>query len=655
MKKILIFILLLCMALTLAACTDNENTPPEDTTPQGTTPEDTTPEDTTPEITLQEVYDAGKNLSALLGDHETVYIQIISDGTVIREEYFSKQYGYSFFGAEYMDIGFDYASFVTDHSEYLCFDNTYAFNVMLTPSGIVGLKDRFATFGTNDFVSSEMLNDDSAAILEKDGAIIVTCTADPDEILIVGEDVVSCVETYTLDAKTREMTSIKTVYTYKDGTIEEGIVTITRDVEAPEGAQPFLAYEQEIEDWRTVTIVSNPGTESEKTESVRVAKGLPISFSPDWDVEKAFALYADADCTQAIEDLPDVHSDATVYIKWEEWIPEDEIRYTVTAEEWEELVHEKNFTWERIENGETQTIQKFTEYAISIDGDVILLIDDKQYSLVESEEGWLAYDCTFMQFDHPGLLETFDMIDFEYDESKQAYLYKYWEEYGYKLELRFENGIQTSLTIIDVEDESNVSVRLVHDVGTTVIEIPEDFTIVEEDDDPVPSPVTEEEWNSFVGETNFEYVIMMSDFDDSAPYSESHVVKSVGNAISIDDVIYVLEDGKYYVLEETTGGWIATESKLPAFCFASLLEGLRYNDFEFSEESGYYVPKETVENEPYSELYFDENGVLLVLFIYNANLSENPEAEGLILATVIGFSNIGTTVIDIPEYTVVKN
>ena len=93
MKKILIFILLLCMALTLAACTDNENTPPEDTTPQGTTPEDTTPEDTTPEITLQEVYDAGKNLSALLGDHETVYIQIISDGTVIREEYFSKQYG----------------------------------------------------------------------------------------------------------------------------------------------------------------------------------------------------------------------------------------------------------------------------------------------------------------------------------------------------------------------------------------------------------------------------------------------------------------------------------------------------------------------------------------------------------------------------------
>ena len=33
--------------------------------------------------------------------------------------------------------------------------------------------------------------------------------------------VISCEETYTLDAKTREMTSVKTVYTYEDGTVEE--------------------------------------------------------------------------------------------------------------------------------------------------------------------------------------------------------------------------------------------------------------------------------------------------------------------------------------------------------------------------------------------------------------------------------------------------
>lgn len=302
MKKIVTFILLLCMVLSLAACTDNGST---------------TPENTAPEITLQEVYDAGKNLVALLGDHENVYVVITSNGNVIREEYLSKEYVYSFQGPEFMDIGFEYASFNTDHSEYICFDNNYARNVTLTPSGIVDPKERFAIVGTADFISS-MILDSTPVITEKDGSIIVSCTSDAKDIATIGEGVVSCVETYTLDGKTREMTAVKTVYTYEDGTVEEGVVTITRDVAVPEGAKPFLAYEQETENLRTITIVSNPGTENEKTESIQAPKGLPVGFSNDWNVEKTFALYADAACTQAIEEDPDVNSDVTLYIQWDE-------------------------------------------------------------------------------------------------------------------------------------------------------------------------------------------------------------------------------------------------------------------------------------------------------------------------------------------------
>ena len=302
MKKIVTFILLLCIVLSLAACTDNGST---------------TPENTTPEITLQEVYDAGKNLVALLGDHENVYVVITSNGNVIREKYLSKEYAYSFQGPEFMDIGFEYASFDTDHSEYIYFDNNYARNVTLTPSGIVDPKERFAIVGTADFISSMVL-DSTPVITEKDGSIIVACTSDAKDIATIGEGVVSCVETYTLDGKTREMTAVKTVYTYEDGTVEEGVVTITRDVAVPEGAKPFLAYEQETENLRTVTIVSNPGTENEKTESIQAPKGLPVGFSNDWNVEKTFALYTDAACTQAIEEDPDVNSDITLYIKWDE-------------------------------------------------------------------------------------------------------------------------------------------------------------------------------------------------------------------------------------------------------------------------------------------------------------------------------------------------
>ena len=132
----------------------------------------------------------------------------------------------------------------------------------------------------------------------------------------MGDDIVSSVESYTLDIKTREMTSIKTVYTFKDGTVEEGIVTITRDVEIPEKMKPFLAYE-ETTDTRTITIVSNPGTENEKTDTIQVAKGLQVSFTPDLFIETNFTMYSDEACTQPVEEL-DVYSDLTVYIKWDE-------------------------------------------------------------------------------------------------------------------------------------------------------------------------------------------------------------------------------------------------------------------------------------------------------------------------------------------------
>ena len=269
-------------------------------------------------ISLQEVYDAGKNLTALLGDHESIYIQVVSNGNVLREEYLNKQYYYAFYDAEYMNLGIDYASFTTDHSLYNRVENDYAYIVMVNPVGMVNLAEQFAAAGAGIFISSEILNDKDTAIVEKDGVIIVSCTADVDELLIIGNDVISCVETYTLDAKTREMTSVKTVYTYKDGTTEEGIVAVTRDIEAPEGVKPFLAYDQDTANLRTVTIVSNPGTADEKTEAIQAPKGLTVSFAPDWDVEKIATAYADAACTQPLPDTPaDTNADITVYLKWE--------------------------------------------------------------------------------------------------------------------------------------------------------------------------------------------------------------------------------------------------------------------------------------------------------------------------------------------------
>lgn len=302
MKKIVTFILLISMVITLAACGDNAKK-----------------ENTAPKITAQEVYNAGKNMNALLGNHENVYLVVKTNGKVVREEFWGKDAYYCFYDEEYMDIGMDNSSFITDHSEYYYIDNEYGRNVTLTKDGLMDLKDAFSVVGEVAFISNKIVDSATATIKEENGVIIATCVTNEEELTEIGyENMASCVETYTLDAKTREMISIKTVYTYKDGKVAEGIVTITRDVEIPEGMKEFVKLENETENLRTVTIVSNPGADNEKTETVKVAKGISVDLTPDFMVEQTFTIYADAACTQSMEEISDVDSDITVYIKWNE-------------------------------------------------------------------------------------------------------------------------------------------------------------------------------------------------------------------------------------------------------------------------------------------------------------------------------------------------
>ena len=297
MKKIISFILLLCMVLASAACADTGSKMPE--------------------ITLQEVYEAGKDYAALMGDHESMHILITSNGNALMEDYLAKDYSYSVGFAEY--TGFNYAIFLTGHIYHNYADNTYLSTVILAPDGIIDMKEYFVLEGEKTIISLEMANHDDASIIEKDGAIIVTCIADMNEIAAMGEEFVSCEEIYTLDAKTREMTSVRAVCTYEDGTVVELIATITRDVEMPEGLNPFLAYEQETENLRTITIVSNPGTENEKADSIKIPKGMHVACVPDTRItDKFFAMYSDAACTQLIEENGDPNSDVTIYIKWDE-------------------------------------------------------------------------------------------------------------------------------------------------------------------------------------------------------------------------------------------------------------------------------------------------------------------------------------------------
>ena len=298
MKKIVTFIMLFCMVFSLIACANKEIA--------------------TAEITVQDLYDA-TNIPALLEKHDSVYVLYTKNGEVYKEEYYSKEYCYTFFGGELYEMDSDLASLTTNHSCHYCYDNTYTQSIVLTPDGMVDMGSIFAEFSEKTIFSETLLNDTITSITEKDGNIIVTSVSDSEEIeAMKAEGVTVGEEEYVLDANTRELISVKSVFFNEAEEENEGAIYFTYDVEIPKGMEKLMEYAQQTENMRTITIISNPGTDTEKTESVQVPKGVVAGLEADMSTDKAFILYTDATCTQIFKEAPDVNSDVTVYIKWDE-------------------------------------------------------------------------------------------------------------------------------------------------------------------------------------------------------------------------------------------------------------------------------------------------------------------------------------------------
>ena len=298
MKKIVTFIMLFGMFFSLIACANKEIA--------------------TAEITVQDLYDA-TNIPALLEKHDSVYVLYTENGEVYKEEYYSKEYCYTFFGGELYEMDSDLASLTTNHSCHYCYDNTYTQSIVLTPDGMVDMGSIFAEFSEKTIFSETLLNDTITSITEKDGNIIVTSVSDSEEIeAMKAEGVTVGEEEYVLDANTRELISVKSVFFNEAEEENEGAIYFTYDVEIPKGMEKLMEYAQQTENMRTITIISNPGTDTEKTESVQVPKGVVAGLEADMSTDKAFTLYTDAACTQIFKEALDVNSDVTVYIKWDE-------------------------------------------------------------------------------------------------------------------------------------------------------------------------------------------------------------------------------------------------------------------------------------------------------------------------------------------------
>ena len=290
MKKIISLILVLVLVMALSACGEVE-------------------------ITMQEISDANQT-EALFKNHQSVYIQEKMDGELWSEVYLTNDDAFM----HIPDEEYPMMEFMTDDVCYYNDAGTRLLFLFITPDGAGDFASDRAERNASTALSAVTEGNIIESVSKKDGRITVKASLEQDVLAAEKEEfgITSAKFEYVLDAKTYEILSIISDYTYEDGTVYNLVTEVTYDAEVPETAKEFLAYRDQTENLRNVTVVSNPGTEKEESKSIQAPKGLVMGFQFDEDLEYAVEFYTDAACTQSYDPFANIDSDLTIYVKWTE-------------------------------------------------------------------------------------------------------------------------------------------------------------------------------------------------------------------------------------------------------------------------------------------------------------------------------------------------
>lgn len=117
---------------------------------------------------------------------------------------------------------------------------------------------------------------------------------------------------YELDAKTFAVLSQKEILVANDGTERPFLtLTVVYNAARPDAAKEMYEHATATENLRTVTVISNPDTTSEKTFTLQVPKGDSAGvYAPDGYTH----LFINRSCTDEVTSV-DRNEDFTAYIK----------------------------------------------------------------------------------------------------------------------------------------------------------------------------------------------------------------------------------------------------------------------------------------------------------------------------------------------------
>lgn len=347
---------------------------------------------------------------------------------------------------------------------------------------------------------------------------------------------------------------------------------------------------------------------------------------------------------------------------------DDGPRTTITLEEWLATNELTNYTIAMDEGGLKITISVADnlaqiEYFYEEYIDRTLIYDlDNQCSVTKSSIGWLGHktlDLPDTEDIKMGETEPFTediFLELTYDEADGSY---YVEQYSSIWRYYFEDGrlvyaVATPTTDIIAKTE-------IKNIGTTAIELPE-YTIINDGKvDPskagadVRTTVTSEDILAILESRNLTASTAIGEFDELMGYALELTIKLAGNDLELiasleEDETYkqyvTAIEGDFYSIEPYKDAYLATGMDMSVDDLNEAIAELDINEvielLVYNEEGRYYE----FEIEGFKLYFYFENGQL-VQFVLVGDIGLGEESE-----VIVKISDVGTTKVDIPEYTI---
>lgn len=155
--------------------------------------------------------------------------------------------------------------------------------------------------------------------------------------------------------------------------------------------------------------------------------------------------------------------------------------------------------------------------------------------------------------------------------------------------------------------------------------------------------ITEEEWNALNIENNFTYI--RYEYTETGIYE--YVSKYTKDAIEIDGSIIIFIDDLQYYLSEDESGWVARDVTIMDYWHGGVLENMNFDDYHYDESRRSYVTEINEFNGSYREIKFIDG----LPTKYTEYIPISDSLPPVYDKYEVFIKNVGTTKIEIPEYT----